>query len=54
MKPETDPKLFGLMAEFESVDALFAATRRARLPHWAAPFRGRALTRRESRCRVRG
>lgn len=31
MKPETDPKLFGLMAEFESVDALFAATRRARL-----------------------
>jgi hypothetical protein len=28
MKPET--KLFGLMAEFESVDALFAATRRAR------------------------
>jgi len=31
MKPETDTKLFGLMAEFETVDALFAATRRARL-----------------------
>ncbi|HXY36527.1 MAG TPA: DUF3341 domain-containing protein [Planctomycetaceae bacterium] len=28
MKPET--KLFGVMAEFDSVDALFAATRRAR------------------------
>jgi hypothetical protein len=31
MTPDAKPKLFGLMAEFDSVDALFAATRRARL-----------------------
>jgi Protein of unknown function (DUF3341) len=31
MTTDAKPKLFGLMAEFDSVDALFAATRRARL-----------------------
>jgi len=31
MTPDAKPKVFGLMAEFASVDALFAATRRARL-----------------------
>jgi hypothetical protein len=30
MTPDAKPKVFGLMAEFDSVDALFAATRRAR------------------------
>ncbi len=31
MTPDEKPKLFGLMAEFDSVDALFAATRHTRL-----------------------
>ncbi len=31
MTSDAKPKIFGLMAEFASVDALFAATRRARL-----------------------